>query len=236
MKRELLQDIKNAFPDEYASNGFDYFPKVEDLLKLFVIINKHVFKDKLDISLLTIDIQDMSLAPNNEHGTFTLVDESLRHSRIVIFSYANGNNFSQIVSVFCHELIHMYDRYFGKLKYTLFDAIAGKADFNVTRSAQTQYIHGYDVHGRYFCDWISKFKEFGIKVKTSYAVNDRKLMKMIDEDSVDLSMFNDKNICESDEVDDPEFKERLEIFVDRLKSPYKKLGYVDKNHWYITIS
>ena len=236
MKKELLQEIKKTFPDEFLSNGFDYLPKKEDLLKLFTIINKQVFKDKLDISLLTIDIQDISSAPGNERGTFTLIDEALQHSKIVIFTYASGNNFSQIVSVLCHEMIHMYDRYFGKMKTALFDAIFGKDDFNVTRSTSTQYVHGYDVHGRYFCDWIAKFSKFGVKVKISYAADDRKLFKMIDEDDVDLSIFNDKNLYESDEVDDPIFKDRLETFVEHLKSPYKKLGYVDKDHWYITIA
>ena len=33
MKKELLQEIKKTFPDEFLSNGFDYLPKKEDLLK-----------------------------------------------------------------------------------------------------------------------------------------------------------------------------------------------------------
>lgn len=56
------------------------------------------------------------------------------------------------------------------------------------------------------------------------------------EDEIDMSMFNDKNVYESDEIDDPRLKNRLETFVECLKSPYKKLGYIDKDHWYITIA
>ena len=56
------------------------------------------------------------------------------------------------------------------------------------------------------------------------------------EDEIDMLMFNDKNVYESDEIDDPRLKKSLETFVECLKSQYKKLGYIDKDHWYITIA
>ena len=249
MKRELLQDIKNAFPDEYPSNGFDYFPKVEDLLKLFVIINKHVFRDKLDISTLKFEIRDFSLSLNEERGSYVMVDEDGMKSKIILYVFENGNNFSQIVSILCHEMIHMYDRHYGKFKEKLQDLFHRKMPIEVMKMNGTQYVNGYDTHGKYFCDWMSKFMQYGIKIQIQYSVTDRKLLKeeiesIIGEDmekswknsKIDMTMFNDKTLVESDTVDDPEFKARLEMFVDGLKNDAKAFGYIDKNHWYISIS
>lgn len=56
-------------------------------------------------------------------------------------------------------------------------------------------------------------------------------------DDVDMSFFKDPDLVKPDIVDDPEFKARLEKFAASLQgTSYTNVGYVDKNHYYITIS
>ena len=117
---------------------------------------------------------------------------------------------------------------------------------SVLRANNTQYVNGYDAHGRYFNTFIQKFKNFGIIVKIKYDANDRKLMKKINEKNksksiltkngknIDMSMFHTPILNETE--DDPEYKAKVEALYNGLKNCNKDFGYIDKDHWYISIA
>ena len=76
------------------------------------------------------------------------------------------------------------------------------------------------------------------KLELYIIVMDKSLLQdiMIDETDIDMTVFRDSCLKESEDVDDPKLKHRLEKFVDGLKNDGKAFGYVDKCHWYIRIS
>lgn len=210
-----------------------------------------------EVIKIKFGIGDYGYAENNI-GFFNFNKSNVDLSEICILKSKSGDNFSKIVSVFCHEMIHVYDRYFGKMNKHVNDSIMKYGQVHVNKLNNTQYIDGYDVHGRYFENLIEKFNEFGITVKKHYEPNDRKLMKMIDETDdvdkskkkrrkpskklskkgreIDMSFFNTPILDETEENADPVHEACIEALYDSFKNCYKDLSYIDPDHWYITIA
>ena len=133
----------------------------------------------------------------------------------------------------CHEMIHMYDRYFGELKKKLSERNQTYDVIDVNNIGNKQYAYGYDVHGKYFHEWIAKFDRLGVIVKVNYNDKDKKYMKKIDES---FDFFNGEKLEESENIDNPSLKAHLENVYDSLEGcPNKDFKYYDENHWYIRI-
>ena len=250
MKKELLEEIKKAFPS-YKSKSFDYVVTMNDIEKLFSLLNKCLFSSKLDRSCIDIYIKSYGEFGKNK-GTFNFVRDSIERSEIRIFKNNAGDNFGQIVSVLCHEMIHAYDRYYGDMKKIIELSNSRHEIPNVVRTKHTQYVNGYDVHGKYFMSIVEKAKQYGLTVKIHYESNDRNLMKKIDEDAmkaklskmktaqgnpIDTSFFKTPFLVE-DEIDnvDGNSKDAVQTLYDNLENCDKDFGYVDKDHWYISIA
>lgn len=228
MKKELLQDIKNAFPDKFSKPKNLYVFELKDLDILFDIANKHIFNERLDRNLVDIGFyRNDSL---KEYGQFALGAEGTNKCIINMQTFSNGNKFDKFISVFFHEMIHMYDRYFGKLK----DVLQNKTKMYVQTIGGEQTVERYHVHGKYFMQWTNKFKTFGIIVKPSYNdESDKRLMSKLKESFI---FFKDKFIEETEVVDDPSYKDHLQNVYDSLDGcPNKEFRYYDKDHWYIRI-
>ena len=148
MKKELLEEIKKAFPS-YKSRSFDYVVNYNDVSVLFGIVNRIVFNGKLDQTKIELCVID---SPNTaSKGSFLLSKTEKMKSMIFIRRHPHKDNFGQIASVLCHEMIHAYDRYYGPLKDKVIDDYCDIADvFDVKKVGKRQLVNGYDAHGSFF--------------------------------------------------------------------------------------
>lgn len=233
MNNALLDDVKTIFPN-YKAKSFKYIPIISDLDQIFDIVNKHVFKNRLDRSLIEIIIQDYNFKGNK--GTFSLIKSKPRHTLIRIFKSSYGDNFGQIFSVFCHEMIHVYDRYFGPLKEHI-SKFRNEEYLDIKNVENRQIIEGYDGHGKYFKEWIDKFLNFGVFIKVNYKPTDNRLMK---ENEYfrrnELKLLGINSIDENANDIDIENKNRLQAFVNSIKGCDGELTYVDDENWIMTFA
>ena len=228
MKRELLQEIKNAFPDKFVNSKNFYKLTLDDLNVLFDIGNRIIFNNKLNRDLVEISFYIDN--KSKDYGQFALGSEGTNKCIIRIQEFANGNRFDRTVSVIYHEMIHMYDRYHGELNKILND----KDYMFVTSLNGEQLVDTYQVHGKYFMNWANKFSRFGIIIKVKYDQIERNAyMNKLKES---FEFFKNEILEESDVTDDLEYRQHLQNVYDSLAGcPNKEFKYYDKEHWYIRI-
>ena len=190
-----------------------------------------MFNSRLNRNLVDISFyEDQSL---HDYGQFALGVEGTNKCIIRIQSFSNGNRFDRSVSVLFHEMIHMYDRYFGELH----DVLNDRDYMSVHTLNGEQMVDAYQVHGKYFMKWVHKFEMFGITIKSKYSQNEKvSYMKTLKENK-SFDFFNDvETLKESNSVDDIEYKQHLQNVYNALEGcPNKEFKYYDKNHWYIRI-
>ena len=243
MKKELLQDIEKTFPN-YRSKKFDYSPINKDLDTIFDFVNKRIFHNKLDKSLIDISIEDWPNA--KDKGTFSLSKKEKNKTHIHICRSQTGkDNFGMVVSVLCHEMIHAYDRYYGPLKEVISNEIFSDIDYmEVSNVNGKQLVNGYDAHGKYFMSWVSKFDQSGIIVKVKYDLGDNKFMKKLNEEfdsSLDqdmiAKMYGKEILEETDrQVDNPKYEAFLRQQFGKIKNCKKNFTYIDKDNWVFSMA
>ena len=166
--KAIQVEFEEAFGDRLYSKKFEYDVVESDLKKIFMIANKHLFKEKLNVNNVIFTVMSYK---RKDKGTFKAGKDASQKDLIGIVKY-DKDNFFQIVNVVLHEMIHLYDSKFGPLKDVI--NIAYVDNIN-----NRQYVDRYDVHGKYFKDWCKKLNYFGFEVKETYSINDKKLMKKI---------------------------------------------------------
>lgn len=216
--KQLQKELEAVFKDQLYSTHFDYNVDVSDLQKLFSIANKYFFKGKLDLS--TTDIVAVNEV-RKDKGTFKAGNDISRKDLIGIVKYDKDNAY-QIVNVFLHEMVHLYDSKFGPLKDVINTAF-------VDNIAGRQHVDRYDAHGKYFKDYCNKINAYGFDIKEKYSVNDKRVMKKIDE-----KRNTDKFFDNESKEDDEQYK-RVKAAYDKLKNCNKAMVYRDAKHWYIQI-
>lgn len=239
MNVELLNEIKRTFPNEYANDN-NYQVAEHDLYVLFSIIDKHVFKSAFIKDNIVIRVFDIhSQVDHNWKGKFSInVEKGKPILQIYILKY-DVDRFSHIVSVLCHEMIHLYDFKKAHLKqlYNKYQKI------EVTRIGNKEFVYGYDAHGNYFKSFIPKFNKFGIIVSDTYNVKSKNLMKKIKEsddaqrrDEMIKFIFGENRLNEASyQVDNPDLKNRLENFANIIKNANAEVFYIDKDNWAVTM-
>lgn len=219
---EMQLDFENAFDNKLYSKKFDYDIKNDDLVKIFHLANKWLFKNKLDINLVSIIIIENSKG-HKDKGTFKLGLNNEGKHIIGIVKYTK-NNFYQVVNVFLHELIHLYDSQFGPMKNEAGITIVGNV-------RDRQYVGNYDAHGKYFKDWCIRLNAYGFNVQEKYAIDSKKTMKKLTEKQyTDINVFFDS----TDNIDDVKYQ-HVKAMYDRLTNCNKDMVYRDAKHWYIQI-
>lgn len=219
--KKMQEDFEKAFGNMLYSEKFDYDICKSDLEKTFMLANKWFFKNRLNIDDVAIVIIDNAVN-HKDKGTFKLgVNENNKH-QIGVIKYVK-DNFYQVVNVFLHEMIHLYDSYFGPLKdksnIQFIDVFANK-----------QFVDRYDAHGKYFKDWCNKINAYGFDVQEKYDINSKKVMKKIFEKKRHTNEFFD----EKNEENDIEYA-KVKAFYDSLTNCNKDMVYRDSKHWYVQI-
>lgn len=217
--KAIQVEFEEAFGDRLYSKKFEYDVVESDLKKIFMIANKHLFKEKLNVdNVIFVVMSDK----RKDKGTFKAGKDASQKDLIGIVKY-DKDNFFQIVNVVLHEMIHLYDSRFGPLKDVI--KIAYVDNIN-----NRQYVDRYDVHGKYFKDWCKKLNYFGFEVKETYSIDDKRLMKKINEEKRNSNSFFDAHTKEDDE----QYK-RVKAAYDLLDNCNKDMVYRDADHWYIQI-
>ncbi len=217
--KAIQADFEKVFGDKLYSKKFDYDIVEDDLKKIFMIANKYLFKEKLELDDVMFAVMTDK---RKDKGTFKAGIDSKQKDLIGIVKY-DKDNFFQIVNVLLHEMVHLYDSKFGPLKDVI--GIACVDTINCR-----QFVDRYDVHGKYFKEWCGKLNYYGFEVKETYSINDRKLMKKITEEKRNTNSFFEKRTEEDDEQ-----YQRVKAAYDLLDNCNKDMVYRDANHWYIQI-
>ena len=104
----------------------------------------------------------------------------------------------------------------------------------VTSLNGEQLVDTYQVHGKYFMNWVNKFSRFGIIIKVKYDQIERNAyMNKLKES---FEFFKNEILEESDVTDNLEYRQHLQNVYDSLAGcPNKEFKYYDKEHWYIRI-
>ena len=170
----FIEDLKKEFSEAFEKER-DYQVTKEDLEKMFRILNKHVFRNDFDKDKVVVDVIDYN--PSIKvYGKFGLSRDE-KHIPMILIVRHSSDRFSQIVSVLCHEMIHMYDFKHGTLglKYDEY------GDIDVRRIEGREYVHGYHVHGDFFKTWIAfSKKRANVTVKVIYNTHSTKKLIMAD--------------------------------------------------------
>ena len=128
---KFLEDLEKEFKTE-LSNESKYQVTVEDLQKIFKLIDTHVFSNDFAKDDVIINVIDSSALQNaKSKGRFSTTKHKGKHQLIIDIVKYSSDRFSHIVSVLCHEMIHLYDFKHGKLG----DIYAKRGDMRVTRIA-----------------------------------------------------------------------------------------------------
>ena len=106
MKTKLIEDLEREFPEQ-MKDGRNYQVTTEDLRKLFHLLDKHVFDNDFENNEVKIVVIDYEPSIKWK-GKFGLTKDEKLLLAIFIVKYSS-DRFSHIISVLCHEMIHMYD-------------------------------------------------------------------------------------------------------------------------------
>ena len=219
--KSMQLDFETAFGDKLYSKKFDYDVTVNDLKVLFNLVNRWLFKDRLDIDNISFVIST-NVAVHNEKGIFRLgIDRNNKHVMGIV-KYEKDNLF-HIINVFIHEMIHYYDFMHGPLKE--------KSDIAyVDKINGRQCVDRYDVHGKFFTTECKRINMYGFDVKEKYSIKDKAGMKKILEKNRTTDSFFDKTTDKDDEQ-----YIRVKQFYDCLENCNKDMVYRDAKHWYVQI-
>lgn len=218
--KEIQVEFEEVFGDHLYSKKFDYDVTADDLKKIFMIANRHLFKEKLNAEDVKFVVM---LDRRKDKGTFKIGKDNASKDVIGIVKY-DKDNFFQIVNVLLHEMVHMYDSKFGQLGKVIKTAYVNTVNGR-------QLVGEYDVHGKYFKDWCKKLNYYGFEVKEKYSLSDRRLMKKIAE----KEKYNGNHFFDSISKEDDEQYKKVKAAYDRLKNCNKDMVYRDADHWYIQI-
>lgn len=218
--KKFQLELENKFGTKIYNKSFNYDINIDDLYDFFDIANIYFFNSKLSKDTLEIKIINGN---RKEKGTFKTGRDVNDKDLIGIVKY-DKDNFFQILNVFLHEMIHLYDSKFGPLyKYiNAYDVMNTKTN--------KQFVGSYDAHGKYFKQFCEKINRYGFIVKDKYSISDKQYMKKLKEQKT-------KQIAETffaDESNDEHFKNVKQIY-DSLTNCNKDMVYRDKDHWYIQI-
>jgi len=238
MNNELLNEIKRIFPNEYANDN-NYQVAERDLYVLFSLIDKYVFKNEFSSNKIIMHIVNAQTASDlSWKGKFFISENGDDLAINICIMKYDVDRFSHIISVLCHEMIHVFD--FKKSMLGQMFTKYGKIE--VTRIGGKKFVHGYDVHGTFFKSFIPKFNNYGIIVNDTYSVKSKNLMKKIKEskrngnDVIAEILFGKKiNINETDIGKSTKRKRQLDAYVKSLKNCNAELIYIDDTHWAIGI-
>lgn len=226
MDQTIIKALKERYPLQFK-NKSSYQISVSDLEQIFgIVADSGIFLPKLDRMSVFFFIED-PIAGKNDKGHFRINSKSLQ-VEIGIVRNPYGDNFQKVVSVLCHEMIHMYDYLHGEMRKFL----NGQRLFKTSTSKSGQLVNGrYIAHGRFFQSYISKFAKYGITVWKAYPENATKFMK----DS-EVRIL-DEIVAESDSPGDIERKKELQLVANSIEcnDGPAKLIFADKDHWAIEI-
>lgn len=217
MNHKFIDKLKFLFPNETKSKKFDYEISLKDIHIIVKLINDIVFKGKINLSLIDFSIEDYDIK-FKINGSFSFVKSNMSRSKITIFRHKSGDNFGQVVSVICHEMIHAYDRFFGEL-YQKIKKINDFYQLEIKRAKHTQFVNRYDVHSRFFLKMIDFLKNFGIIVKIMYDANDKNLIKNLNENTECIPYFDEEILAEFDTLEKPK-----NLFFNESNMPLSKNG------------
>ena len=233
MKTKLIEDLEREFPEQ-MKDGRNYQVTVEDLQKLFKILDENIFRKDFENDEISLNVIEYT-STIKVKGCFNVILRNYKPiAQIVVVKYSS-DRFSHIVSVLCHEMIHMYDFKHGKLSH-IYDEYG---DLTSTEIEGKQFVHGYNVHGDFFKMWMTASRKHGLIVNVKYNIRAKELIKMSDTNAelpkdtpfADL-IFGKREITE--DVDDPAYKARLEAFAKCLKGTNVEFKYYDKGNWIIS--
>lgn len=177
-KNPLIIAIDKEFGEYYWNNDFIYEPNEKDLLRMFDIVNEIMFEN-------SIPKTDIIITHKNYDGIFGSYCNSyldtetgkvckLEKPFITIISWGK-DNFSNVLDILCHEMIHAYDSNFGPAK---------KHEDEVMKLIdEKQYLGDYAVHGDYFLSWVNRFSAMEVvvsihaKKNNKYYLNRNEVMK-----------------------------------------------------------
>ena len=177
-KNPLIIELDKEFGQYYWDNNFIYKPNQKDLEKIFKIVNKHVFSNRLP----PIKIQ---LKTTNDDGIYGAFCDSVRDDEtgervklsepFISITDWGTDNFTNVLDVLCHEMIHYYDTLYGPIRKYREEKLV---NFN-----GKQFLGSYDAHGDYFNSWVNRFAMLEIAVsihakkKNRYYLNRAEVMK-----------------------------------------------------------
>ena len=88
--KEIQAEFEESFGDHLHSKRFDYDVVVDDLKKIFIIANKHLFKGKLNAEDVTFVVMDER---RKDKGTFKAGKDGKSKDVIGIVKYGKDNFF-----------------------------------------------------------------------------------------------------------------------------------------------
>lgn len=234
MNKKILSELQIAFKNDYL-NKTTYVPTNAHISQMFDIINNSgVFAPKLNKNLVLLQVVNSKEKQTSKGDFYECNDDKIK-TIITITKSPVGDNFQKIVSTLCHEMIHMYDYFYGPLHQ-----ITNGNSMKVVNRQSRQIVNGrYDAHGRFFNSYISKFDSYGIHVKVSYSPKDVYFMKKLkeNEDDIVLNYFSTINedyvYDEQDEIVKKQLQQRADMI--KCTNGNAKLIFIDKDHWAIKI-
>lgn len=213
---ESVESYEKELNDVFGSKLTEekYHISVDDAKRLFDILNKHIFGNKL--KTIPIKVEDFTKEKHqNENGDYFIgrhVIEYDLNKPIEIngekhFQYKNWIllvntdliSFKGFIEILCHEMIHYYDLLYGFGQYGFESSyIERKLNGELDEDA-------YTGHGDYFDNMAKRIKNnFGINVQKEHEMNIDEFTKKYGKDSF---------MCESDNKEAIDFAKKLRRFV-----------------------
>lgn len=116
-KPAIVTDLENAFGDWLWTEGDNFSPNKLHLKTMFNIVNKHIFGGELD-SNIPKDVIREGVNPKLDHAMAAFAFGSVKgqKTQIIMIKHRKKDNFFITLCSLIHEMIHMYDFNFGKMK------------------------------------------------------------------------------------------------------------------------
>lgn len=167
MKMKFLLEAKNKvgnaiyeyFGDALLEQKPGYVPTEQDLMYVFQIVNKYVFDAELKMNF---ELRIVTGPKYTSKGYFGFVEKVngqvvCRKTPFIAINSEKSDTILNVISVFCHELIHLYDYQCGEVSKML---KAGKTP--------QQILDTYESHKGLFDKFVDKFADFAIPISIKF--------------------------------------------------------------------
>lgn len=223
---EIVYAFETRFGDWIWQTTNNYTPNRFDVKDIFKIFNKYIFEDKLDVNIPIL------LKPENEMqnalAAFAFGKRYNESIEILVLKQSTKNNFFITACAIAHEMIHMYDYFFGPLSSIMQHCYSIEIDNVVNNGHPLQFVRPssfnfpiYNLHGDFFMSYAKKINEYGFDITDVF--DDRKEHQM---KRIDIKLFENNELINY-----------LDNIYTKIKTQdHKGFNFIDTHNWFFEIS